>query len=86
MFGFILVLGIVVDDAIIVGESIYSELEKGRPPEEAATIGTVKVFESVVFSVFTSVAAFCTLISVPGNMGNIFAVISLVVIASLLFL
>ena len=59
LFAFIMVLGIVVDDAIIVGENIYRKHEEGLPPLEAATEGTLEVGRPVVFSVLTTIVAFC---------------------------
>ncbi|MBI4577655.1 MAG: efflux RND transporter permease subunit [Planctomycetes bacterium] len=84
LFAFILVLGIVVDDAIVVGESVYTWEGRGLPPLEAATRGTQRVAVPVVFSVLTTVAAFVPMLDVPGAMGRIFRVIPLIVIPILL--
>jgi len=85
LFGFILVLGIVVDDAIIVGEAIFAEREKGHSAKDAAVKGTSKILLSVVFSILTTIAAFGTFFAIPGSFGTIFQVISFVVIVTLIF-
>jgi multidrug efflux pump subunit AcrB len=84
IFAFILVLGILVDDAIVVGDSVYARQEAGEEPVEAAVAGTRRVSVDVVFGVLTTVAAFAALLAVPGGMGQILALIAAVVILSLL--
>lgn len=84
LFGFILVLGIVVDDAIVVGESIYVHRKMGKPPLQAATDGTVEVGMPVTTAVITSVVAFIPLAYVGGTMGKFIAILPPVVIACLL--
>jgi multidrug efflux pump subunit AcrB len=81
MFAFIITLGIVVDDAIVVGENIYSWHQKGLPFHEAAIVGTREVMMPVTFSVLTNIVAFMPLLWVPGMMGKFFASIPIVVIA-----
>ena len=85
LFAFILVLGIVVDDAIIVGENIYAQREKRRNGLDAAIEGAREIATPVVFAVLTTVAAFMPLLFVPGMMGKFFRVIPLVVVPCLLF-
>jgi multidrug efflux pump subunit AcrB len=85
VMAFILVLGIVVDDAIVVGESVYTHELRGKPPIVAAIDGTREVSIPVVFGVLTTMAAFLPLIVVPGRMGDFFGVIGWVVIISLTF-
>jgi multidrug efflux pump subunit AcrB len=85
LFGLILAIGIVVDDAIVVGENIYSEREKGRGPLESAIKGTQRVAVPVVFAVLTTVAAFTPLLFVPGSIGKFLKFIPMIVIAVLLF-
>ncbi|MGB5817581.1 MAG: efflux RND transporter permease subunit [Thermoanaerobaculia bacterium] len=85
LFAFIIVLGIVVDDAIIVGENIYSRYQHGQEGLAAAVEGTQEVVVPVVFAVLTSVAAFAPLLGVTGNIGKIMRVIPLIVISTLLF-
>ena len=60
--GFILVLGIVVDDAIVVGERIHAFERKGLSKEDAAIEGTVEVSVPVIFGVLTTIAAFLPLL------------------------
>jgi len=85
LFAFILVLGIVVDDAIVVGENIFSEHKEGVPLKLASSKATVKVAMPVTFAVLTTVATFSPMLFVDGNMGKIMKVIPIVVIAVLLF-
>ena len=85
LFAFILVLGIVVDDAIVVGENVYTHVENGKKPLRAAIDGTREVAVPVVFAVLTTVAAFTPLLSVDGFMGKIMRVIPIIVISTLLF-
>ncbi|MFC2164683.1 efflux RND transporter permease subunit [Acidobacteriota bacterium] len=85
LFAFIVVIGIVVDDAIVVGESIYSEYEKGMTGAEAAISGVKRVAVPVVFAVLTSVAAFWPLLIVEGIIGKIMRFIPTIVILTLLF-
>ena len=84
LFAFIVALGIVVDDAIVVGENVYSHRERGKPFLRAAIDGTLEVGVPVVFSVLTSVAAFMPLFFVEGMMGKIMGVIPVIVISVLL--
>lgn len=84
LFAFILALGIVVDDAIVVGENIYDQRQLGRPYLPAAITGTQEVGIPVIFSILTTVAAFLPLVFVSGTMGKFIKVIPLVVITLLL--
>lgn len=84
-FAFILVLGIIVDDAIIVGENIYSHQEAHGEGLRGAIEGAQEISTPVVFAVLTTVAAFTPLLFVPGMMGNFLGVIPLIVIPSILF-
>ncbi|ACL03145.1 acriflavin resistance protein [Desulfatibacillum aliphaticivorans] len=88
LFGFILVLGIVVDDAIVVGESIYHKQEQGMPRLKAAIEGALEVGRPVVFSVLTTMVAFLPLLTGSGRMGrllrNLPIVVCLVLAASLI--
>ena len=85
LFGFILVLGIVVDDAIIVGESIFTEFQKqGGPGINASVIGAKRVTIPVTFAVLTTIVAFIPILTIPGFLGKFFFPIPIVVIATLL--
>jgi multidrug efflux pump subunit AcrB len=85
MFGFILVLGIVVDDAIVTGENVYTHLQRHGDGVRAAIEGTKEIAMPVTFGVLTTVAAFSPLLMIDGIRGKIFAHIPLVVIPVLLF-
>ena len=85
LFAFILVLGIVVDDAIIVGENIFRHQENHGEALRGSIEGAREIAKPVTFAVLTTVAAFMPLMFVPGMMGKIFRVIPLVVIPCLLF-
>ena len=83
LFGFILAIGIVVDDAIVVGENVYAtaeEAEDGADGKEIARRGTHRVVAPVIFSVSTTVAAFLPLVFLPGQFGNFLGTVAYVVI------
>lgn len=90
-FGFLVVLGIVVDDAIVIGESIYSEKENAKHPDDPesslrTTIrGVSKVITPATFGVITTIAAFLPLTQVSGRLGNVFGQIAITVIFCLIF-
>jgi multidrug efflux pump subunit AcrB len=88
LFAFIMVLGIVVDDAIIIGDNIFRKSEQGFPPLKSAIEGTMEVGRPVIFSVLTTIVAFWPLLLGGGFMGkmmrNIPIVIILVLIGSLI--
>ena len=79
MFAFILALGIVVDDAIVVGENIYHNHQDGMPFLRAAIVGARQIAMPVTFSILTNIVAFMPLYFVPGVMGKFFRVIPMVV-------
>lgn len=83
MFSFLMALGIVVDDAIVVGENVYQKRESGMGFTQAAVEGTVEVVPSVAASIATTVIAFVPLMFVSGVMGKFIAVMPLAVIAML---
>lgn len=85
LFAFILVLGIVVDDAIVVGENVYSRMRKGEDPREAAPRGTHEVSVVVTFGVLTTAMAFTPMLGLSGFSGKIWPNIPLIVIPTLLF-
>lgn len=84
LFAFIMVLGIVVDDAIVIGENIFRKREKGVNPLSAAVEGAVEVGRPVIFSVLTTVVAFWPLLMGTGTMGKIMRNLPIVVILVLL--
>ena len=85
LFAFILVLGIVVDDAIVTGENIFSRMQKGEDPLQASIKGTQEIAVPVTFGVLTTVVAFSPLLMIEGVRGQLFAQIPLIVIPVLLF-
>jgi multidrug efflux pump subunit AcrB len=86
LFGFILVLGILVDDAIVVGENVHRHQQAGGKDRMKATIaGTREVAAPVVFGVLTTIVAFTPMLFVDGAAGDIWRQIPIVVIAALLF-
>ncbi len=85
LFAFILALGIVVDDAIVIGENIFAEQERGTPPLEAAIKGATRLLVPVSFAVFTTIVAFSPLLFVPGQIGKFMRNIPIIVIAVLVF-
>ena len=85
LFTFILVLGIVVDDAIIVGENIFQWKERGLNNVDAAIKGASQVAIPVFFAVLTTMTTFSPMLSVAGNVGQIWRIIPLVTIAVLVF-
>ena len=85
LYGFILVLGILVDDAIVTGERIHAFQQRGSTKLEGAIKGAQEVATPVIFGVLTTMIAFVPLLLVEGRRGQIFAQIPLVVIPCLIF-
>ncbi|MEH6480371.1 MULTISPECIES: efflux RND transporter permease subunit [Pseudoalteromonas] len=83
-FGFIMALGIVVDDAVVVGESIYTTRKKHGDTLNNTVLGTMKVAVPTIFGVLTTVAAFVALSNVSGNLGKIYSQFATVVTICLL--
>ncbi|GAB2802638.1 efflux RND transporter permease subunit [Halomonas shantousis] len=80
MFAFIIALGIVVDDAIMIGENIHSYREQGHSLREAATRGAKEMAGPISFAVLSNMVAFLPLLYLPGFLGMIFGVVPLVVV------
>lgn len=80
MFAFIIALGIVVDDAIMVGENIYSYREQGYSLRDAAVRGAREIATPLTFAILSNVVAFLPLIYLPGFLGMIFAPVPIVVV------
>ena len=80
LFAYIIAIGIVVDDAIVVGENIYHYRQKGKSFYEASILGVGDVAMPVTFSVLTNCVTFLPLYFMPGMMGKVFNMIPLVVI------
>jgi len=85
LFAFIVVLGIVVDDAIVVGESIVAAGENGANGLDASIQGTQSVATPVIFGALTTATAFAPLLFLEGYMGKLWRVVPLVVIPALVF-
>ncbi len=81
LFGFIITLGIVVDDAVVVGEDIFHKMSQGMSRLEASIAGVRAMSVPVVFAVSTNIIAFLPLLFVPGSTGRFFYVLPAVVIA-----
>lgn len=85
LFGMILVIGILVDDGIVIGENIFSYHEKGVPRIRAAIDGTHNVLSAVFAAIATTVIAFCSFFFLDGSLGDFFREMAVVVIWSLIF-
>ena len=85
LFAFIMVLGLVVDDAIVTGENVYTHLRRGEPSLQAAISGTQEIAIPVTFGVLTTIAAFLPIFWIGGVRGQLFAQIPFIVIPVLLF-
>lgn len=83
MFGLIIVLGIIVDDAIVIGENIYRHVEEGMPAMKAAVKGAEEVMWPVIVAVTTTIAAFAPLLFIKGQIGDFMGQLPLVVLAAL---
>ena len=81
LFGFIVSLGIVVDDAVVVGEDIFHKISQGKPRLEAAVAGVKEMTIPVVFAVSTNIIAFLPLFFVPGESGRFLNILPAVIVA-----
>ena len=84
LFAFLIVLGMIVDDAIIVTENVYRHIEMGKEPFEAAQIGAREVYWPVVVSTLTTIAAFIPMFAIGSMLGEFIKVIPVVVSCALL--
>lgn len=85
LFGMILVVGILVDDGIVIGENIYLHFEKGKTPMQAAVDGTTEVAPAVLTSVVTTIVAFTPLMFLSGTRMEMMYHMALVVVLALFF-
>jgi len=83
LFGMIIVIGILVDDGIVIGENIYNHYEKGKSPIKAAIDGTLEVIPPVVSAILTTIIAFSTFFFLDGRLGDFFGEVALIVIITL---
>ncbi len=85
LFGMIIVIGILVDDGIVIGENIFQHYEMGKSPLRAAVDGTMEVSPAIISAILTTVVAFSTFFFLDGRIGDFFSEVSVVVIVTLLF-
>ncbi|MEM8906759.1 MAG: efflux RND transporter permease subunit [Bacteroidota bacterium] len=83
LFGLIVVLGIIVDDGVVVAENIYQHFQNGKPPLRAAVDGTLEVLSAIISSLATTAVAFSLFFFLDGQLGDYFSDISFVVCATL---
>jgi len=83
LFGMIIVIGILVDDGIVISENIYQHYEKGKPRVQAAIDGTMEVLPPIVAAITTTVLAFATFLFLDGRIGDFFGEVSVIVILTL---
>lgn len=85
LFGMILVIGILVDDGIVISENIYQLYEKGMDRTEAAIKGTMSVLPAVTAAIITTIIAFSSFFFLDGRIGEIFSSMAVIVILCLIF-
>ncbi len=85
LFGMILVIGILVDDGIVIGENIYAHFEMGKSPVRAAIDGTMEVGTAIISAILTTVVAFSAFFFLDGRFGDFFYEVAVVVVITLLF-
>lgn len=81
LFGMILVVGILVDDGIVIGENIFTHFEQGKNPMRAAIDGTMEVLPAIITSVSTTIVAFTPILLVTGQMEFMFEMAFVVVVS-----
>ena len=84
LFGMIVVIGILVDDGIVIAENIFRHYEEGKSPEQAAVDGTMEVLPAIVSAIITTLIAFSTLLLLAGDVGNFFGEVAMIVILTLI--
>ncbi|MFT5261686.1 MAG: multidrug efflux pump subunit AcrB [Polaribacter sp.] len=84
-FGMVVVIGILVDDGIVIAENIYQHYERGAKPMDAALEGTMEVLPAVTAAIVTTVIAFSLFFFIEGRLGDIFSQLAVVVIFTLIF-
>ena len=83
LFGMIIVIGILVDDGIVIAENIYQHYEKGKSPIQAAVDGTMEVIPPIVSAIVTTILAFSIFLFLDGRIGDFFGEVSVIVILTL---
>ncbi|GAA0871422.1 efflux RND transporter permease subunit [Gangjinia marincola] len=84
LFGMIIVIGILVDDGIVIAENIYQHYEKGKSPIQAAVDGTIEVIPPIISAIITTILAFSTFLFLDGRIGEFFSEVSTIVILTLI--
>ena len=84
LFGMIIVIGILVDDGIVIAENIYQHYEKGKTPEQAAIDGVMEVLPAILSAIITTILAFSIFLFLDGRIGEFFGEVSVVVMLTLI--
>lgn len=84
LFGMIIVIGILVDDGIVIAENIYQQYEKGKDPETAAIDGVMEVLPAILSAIITTILAFAIFLFLDGRIGEFFGEVSVVVMLTLI--
>jgi len=85
LFGMIVVVGILVDDGVVISENIYQHYEKGEKPLQAAVNGVLEVMPAIISAIITTCLSFSVFFFLDGRVGDIISDIAFVVVATLLF-
>ena len=83
LFGMIIVIGILVDDGIVIAENIYQHYERGKSPVQAAVDGTMEVLPPIISAILTTILAFGIFLFLDGRIGEFFGEVSVIVILTL---
>ena len=83
LFGMIIVIGILVDDGIVIAENIYQHYEKGKTPVQAAVDGTIEVLPPIISAIITTILAFSIFLFLDSRIGEFFGEVSVIVILTL---
>lgn len=84
LFGMIIVIGILVDDGIVIAENIYQHYEKGKTPVQAAVDGTMEVLPPIISAIITTILAFSIFLFLDSRIGEFFGEVSVIVLLTLL--
>lgn len=83
LFGMIIVIGILVDDGIVIAENIFQHYEKGKSPIQAAIDGTMEVLPPILSAIITTILAFSVIFFLDGRIGEFFSEVSVIVVLTL---
>ena len=84
LFGMIIVIGILVDDGIVIAENIYQNYEKGKSREQAAVDGVMEVLPAIISAILTTILAFAIFLFLEGSIGDFFSEVSIIVMLTLI--